>query len=248
MEVSDFNLFASDYNSKRKKPWRPLKIFLDHLKNNNFSFNDVILDLGCANARNFKIIGDFPKKVVGIDVSLELIKIAQRNLKDFNQYSPAESKFYQVLRGDITFLPFRHDSAQIIFSVASMHHIKGKANRKNLISQISEILKKNGTLIITVWRKWQKKFRLYFIIDFLKRKLNPKYKQQQKKIGLAEFGDKLVPWNISGGEVTYLRYYHFFTKREIKNILKSYTIKHITIMGGPTKRDNFFIFACKNKI
>ena len=86
MEVSDFNLFARDYHSKRKKPWRPLKDFLDHLKCNNNNFDGLILDLGCANARNFKILGDFPKKVVGIDISLELIKIALKNLNDSNQY------------------------------------------------------------------------------------------------------------------------------------------------------------------
>jgi len=248
MEVSDFNLFARDYHSKRKKPWRPLKAFLDHLKYNDYTFNGVILDLGCANARNFKVLGDFPKKIVGIDISLELIKIAQKNLKDFNQYPYSESKFYQVLHGDITFLPFRPDSAQNIFSVASIHHIKRKSNRKDLIFQISDILKENGSLIITVWRKWQKKFRRYFIMDFLKRKLNINYKRQQNNIGLSEFGDKLVPWSISGGEVTYLRYYHFFSKQEIKNLLKSYTIKVIIVMGGPTKRDNFFIIARKNII
>lgn len=248
MEVSDFNFFALDYHSKRKNPWRPLKIFLDHLKNDGYTFKGVILDLGCANARNFKIIGDFPKKIIGIDNSLELLKIANDNLKNLNLYPQAESQFYQILLGDLNFLPIRPNSIQNIFSIATIHHIKIKLNRKKLLRFSFEILKKDGALILTVWRKWQKKYRLYFLVDLIKRRFNYKYRHQQENIGLPEFGDKFVPWGTSVGKSFFNRFYHFFSKHEIKNLLKSYKIKEIKVMGGPTRHDNFFIIACKNTV
>ncbi|KKL67606.1 hypothetical protein LCGC14_2133310 [marine sediment metagenome] len=247
MEGSNFNFFAKDYHSKRKKAWRPLKIFLSHLKNKGTTFNGIILDLGCGNGRNFKILGDSPMKLVGIDISLELIKIVKENLKNLSQFSQFESKFYQILLGDIKNLPIRPDSIQNIFSIAAIHHIQKNTVRKDLIIQLFKILKTNGNLILTVWRKWQKKYRVYFIIDWFKRKFNNNHREQQNIIGLHEFGDKYVPWTISNEQKIYKRYYHFFSKREIKKILEKFTIKEFQIMGGPNKRDNFFIYACKSK-
>lgn len=246
MEGSNFNFFAKDYHSKRKKPWRPLKIFLSHLKNKGTTLNGIILDLGCGNGRNFKIIGDSPKRLVGIDISLELIKIVRENLKDFNQFSRFESNFYQILLGDIKNLPIRPDSIQNIFSIAAIHHIQKNTVRKDLIIQLFKILKTNGNLILTVWRKWQKKYRAYFIIDWFKRKFNKNHRDQQKVVGLREFGDKYVPWTISNEQKIFKRFYHFFSKREIKKILEKFKIKEFQIMGGPNKRDNFFIYACKS--
>ncbi len=247
MKSSNFNLFAKDYHLKRKKPWKPLKNFLDQLKDKGTIFNGLILDLGCANCRNFKIIGDHPKKIVGIDISLELIKIANENLKNVNHYSQLESNFYQILLGDIKNLPIRPDSVQSIFSIAALHHIRLNSDRMSLLLQLFEVLKTNGSIILTVWRKWQKKYRTYFFFDWFKRNLINKYKKQQKAIGLHEFGDKYVPWTTSSEKKIYQRYYHFFSKHEIKSILEGFKIKEFKIMGGPNKHDNFFIFACKNK-
>ncbi len=245
MEVSDFNKFALDYHSKRKKPWKSLKIFIDQLKNDGHTFNGVILDLGCANARNFKIIGDFPKKIIGIDKSIELLKIANENLKNVKNFPQAESNFYQVLLGDLNFLPIRPNSINNIFSIAVIHHIKTKLNREKILHFSLEILKKEGAIILTVWRKWQKKYRRYFLVDLIKRRLNSKYKQKQESIGLSEFGDKFVPWGTSTGNFSYNRFYHFFSKLEIKDLLNDCEVKVFKIMGGPTNNDNFFIAAYK---
>ncbi len=247
MEVSDFNKFALDYHSKRKKPWKPLKIFIDQLKNNGHTFNGVILDLGCANARNFKIIGDFPKKIIGIDNSLELLKIANDNLKDAKHYPQAEANFYQILLGDLNFLPIRPNSIDNIFSIAAIHHIKMKLNREKLLRFFLGVLKKDGALIVTIWRKWQKKYRRYFLVDLIKRKLNKKYREKQYSIGLKEFGDKYVPWTVSNENTIYERFYHFFSKKEIKIFLKGFKIEEFKKLGGPTNQDNFFIFARKER-
>jgi len=245
MEVSDYNLFASDYHSKRKKPWKALKIFIDQMKNDGYTFKGVILDLGCANARNFKIIGEFPKKIIGIDNSLELLKIANDNLKNIKQYTPAESNFYQILLGDLNFLPIRPNSISNIFSIATIHHIKTKSNREKLIHFSLRVLKKDGALIVTVWRKWQKKYRRYFLFDLIKRRFNNKYRHRQENKGLPEFGDKFVPWGTSVGNIFYNRFYHFFSIHEIKDLLNDCEVKVFKIMGGPTNNDNFFIAAYK---
>ncbi|MHA2129338.1 MAG: class I SAM-dependent methyltransferase [Promethearchaeota archaeon] len=236
---------AHDYHSKRKVPWKPLDFFLGFLKKKGYYFGEITLDLGCANGRNFKILGTPPKKLVGIDISFEFLKIARENLTDSHLYSKFESNFIQLILADIKYLPIRKDSVRNIFSIATIHHIRSKTNRKDLISQFNNVLKTNGNIVITVWRKWQKKYRSYFLIDGIKRKFNLEHKKHQKNAGLEEFGDKYVTWELSKEKLVYDRFYHFFSKHEIKRLLKPFTIKEFKIMGGPRDNDNFFIMAQK---
>lgn len=245
MEGNTFNQIAHDYHSKRKNPWKPLEFFQEFLKKKKYLFNGICLDLGCANGRNFKILGTPPKKLIGIDISYEFLKIARKDLKNSSQYSKFESSFIQVILADIKYLPIRKDSVRNIFSIATIHHIRTKTDRKELISQFNNVLKTNGNIVITVWRKWQKKYRSYFLLDGIKRKFNLEHFKQQKIAGLEEFGDKYVPWELSKEKSVYNRFYHFFSKYEIKKLLKIFEIKEFKIMGGPSNSDNFFIMAQK---
>jgi SAM-dependent methyltransferase len=247
MEGYNFNQIAKDYHSKRRKPWRPLEFFLNYLKKKEYLLRGMSLDLGCANGRNFKILGNYPRKLVGVDVSLEFLRIAQNDLKNSEKYLKSESNFIQVLLADINYLPIRKNSIQNIFSIATIHHIKYKSNRKKLVSQFNSILKLDGNLLITVWRKWQKKYRGYFLIDGIKRSFSFKYKKQQEINGLSQFGDKYIPWTLSEENLIFNRFYHFFSKHEIKNLLNIVTIKEFKKMGGQSNNDNFFILAQKNK-
>ncbi len=245
MEGHNYNQIAKDYHSKRRKPWRPLEFFLNFLNKKGYNFNGPCLDLGCANGRNFKILGTYPKKLIGIDISLEFLKIVYSDLRNSDRYSKLESNLIQVLLADIKYLPIRTNSIQNIYSIATIHHIKNKSDRKDLMTQTNEILKENGNLVITVWRKWQKKYRSYFFLDGFKRKISFKHNEQQRMAGLEEFGDKFVPWGLSGKNKAYNRFYHFFSKREIKKLLKIFDVKEFKIMGGPNNNDNFFLFAQK---
>ncbi|MFX1363906.1 MAG: class I SAM-dependent methyltransferase [Promethearchaeota archaeon] len=246
MEKLPFNKIAQDYHLKRKKPWRPLIFFLGHLKNKGYVFKGLSLDLGCAHGRNFKLMITPPNKLIGLDISLEFLKIAKFILKNSDQYSQYEANFIQLLLGDITNLPFRDNSIHNVFSIASLHHIKRNNIRKNTIFQIYASLKKNGNLILTVWRKWQKRFRNYFFLEWFRRNFSINYKKQQNIIGLEEFGDKYIPWTLSKEQEKYNRFYHFFSKRELKKLLKVFNIIEFKLTGGPTEKDNFFILARKS--
>lgn len=248
MEAKIFNQIAKDYHSKRKKPWRPLEFFLNYLKKKGYMLKGMSIDLGCANGRNFKILGNYPKKLLGVDISLEFLKIAQNDLKNSEKYQKSESNCIQLLLADINYLPIRKNSIQNIFSIATIHHIRHKSNRKKLLSQFNSILKTDGKLLITVWRKWQKKFRSFFLLDGIKRIYSFKHKKQQEIDGLSQYGDKYIPWTLSEESKIFKRFYHFFSKREIKNLLKNFTIREFKIMGGSSNNDNFFIFADKKII
>ncbi len=246
MENYCYNKIAEDYHHKRKKPWKPLENFLRQLEIEGFLIKGICVDLGCANGRNFKLLKNENNILIGIDISLELLTIARYDMINSSKYSKKDSKKIHIILGDVKKIPIRSNLINNLFSIATMHHIKDKSERKKALSGIYQIIKANGFIIITVWRKWLKKSKFFFLSDWVKRFFNPIYRKQQKKKGLNEFGDKYVPWTVSSEEKTYNRFYHFFSRHEIKKLInKDFRLKKCIKLGGPTKKDNFFILAQK---
>ncbi|MFX1406334.1 MAG: class I SAM-dependent methyltransferase [Promethearchaeota archaeon] len=240
-----YNSLAEDFHQKRKKPWTSLENFLKLVNDKKFQFMGYNIDLGCANGRNFKLLHSNNTKLIGVDNSIQFLKIAHQKLKNSNEFSKYEKNSIQLLLSDILFLPIRPKTINNVFSIATVHHIKSKEKRENLLNQISKILKFDGYILISVWRKYQKNYKVYFIVDWIKRIINSTYRKKQIELGLNEFGDKYVPWKISKDQETYLRFYHFFSKKEVKKLFKDYRVEEIKKLGGPNKKDNYFIIAKK---
>ena len=239
-----YNKIAQDYNNKRKRPWSDFQIYIENLKNSKFAFDGTIMDLGCANGRHLELLKEPNNKLIGIDNSIEFIDIAQERVKKRFSDERDYNKI-QLILSDMNFLPFRKKSFDTIFSVAVIHHIHNKNLRKEFFSNIHKLLKNKSWLLFTVWRRWQKKYRNYFFIDWFKRKLIIKYKKEQYDKGLVVFGDAFIPWKLSSKDLIISRYYHFFSANELRKFLKQFIIKNFKKIGGPNKKDNFFILAQK---
>jgi SAM-dependent methyltransferase len=245
MEKNLYNFLAADFSKKRSKPWKDLKTFVEEIKEKEFSFTGYNIDLGCGNGRNFSEFIQPNNRLIGVDNSFEFLKIARDRLKTDNNLPKNSSNFIQLILSDIVFLPIRPNVIQNIVSIATIHHIKDKIQLNNAISQFNRLLRNKGFFLFTVWRKYQKKYRSYFIKDKIKRLFNPKYRKTQINLGLNEYGDKFVPWTLSAEKKTYNRFYHFFSNKEIKKLLSEYAILEFKKMGGPNKKDNFFILTQK---
>lgn len=245
LKNSTYNLIAKDYHLKRKKPWKDFENFILHLKNKYYKFFGNTIDLGCANGRHFEILSTFSEKLIGIDNSNEFLKIATSRLKNLELTFRALKSTPQLILSDICYLPIRPKSFHNVFSIATIHHIHTNLERKKFFSQIYNILKPGGYCCITLWRKFQKKYRFYFIRDLIKRVFSNQYRIKQKEKGLNYFGDKLVSWKISTDNKIYYRFYHFFSKNEVKKIIKGFKIREFKKLGGPNKKDNFFILTQK---
>ena len=238
-----YNNLAEDYHHKRKKPWKSLEEFLKPISNKKYQNGGYAIDLGCGNGRNFKLLNSKNIMLIGIDNSIQFLKIAKEQLNNVNLFSISEKNSIGLLLSDILFLPIRPNVINNVYSIATIHHIKDKKQRKKLLYQISQTLKDDGYFLFSVWRKYQKKYRWYFIVDWIRRFISRSYHNKQKKLGLANSGDKFVPWKVTKENRTYLRFYHFFSKKEVKKLLKNYKVEVITKLGGPNKKDNFFILA-----
>ena len=236
---------AEDYDNKRRRPWTPFRNFLKKLVAAGYQFKGINIDLGCANGRHFSLFNQVSDRLIGIDNSIEFLTIAKEQLCSSEEIKDYDKKSVGLILADMIALPIRPSIIQAIFSVASLHHVEGKDNRKVVVNEIFRSLKNDGFLILTVWRKWQKKYKQHFMKDLLKRKASIEYALEQESEGLKEHGDKHVPWMVSKDNEVYHRFYHFFAAQEIKTLLKPCKILAFELRGGTTDRDNFFLLAQK---
>ncbi len=245
MSKKIYDILALDYHRKRFYPWKDFELYFNKQIQKGVSFNGINLDLGCANGRNFKIFLQSEIKLIGIDNSIEFLKISRNRLKTGNNYTMKEKRSIELIQSDINSIPIRPEAVNNIFSIAAIHHIKNIHNRYHVLNQIYAILKDNGLLFLTLWRKYQKKYRFYFVRDWFKRLFSSNYRIKQNNLDLAEHGDKFVPWTISKENLTYNRFYHFYSRKELKKLLRNFVIKEMAKRGGPNKKDNFFVLAKK---
>lgn len=207
--VDDYDNIANEFDTTRKREWKEFEEFLPYIKD-----GQSIADIGCGNGRFYAFLKKsqthhgINKKInyTGVDNSKKLLEIAKKEHKT------------NFIYGDLLKIPLEDKTQDIVVSIAALHHIPTEKLRKKAISNLHKILKKDGTLIITVWNLHQ-----------------PKYK---KYIG-KNFGpqDSLIPWGKSGIE----RYYYAFKPDELKGLLKE-KFEVIKFYKG-----NNFVFICRKK-
>lgn len=216
----NYNLIADDFSRTREKPWEEVGfLFSDYLKE-----GDNVLDLGCGNGRYFDFFKGRKIKYIGVDNSERLIKIAKRKYGDNN-----------FITADALNLPFAENSFNKVYSIAVLHHFPSKGLRNQFLTQIKRVLKTDGYLILTVWRF----HRIKEIIFLMKYTI-------LKTLGLSklDFKDVFEPW---GKKI--LRYYHWFSKKELIKLLKDneFTVKECGVIRNKQgNRRNTYIIAQKS--
>lgn len=217
---------ASDFNETRKKYLWPELIKLASVVKNG----DSILDAGCGNGRLLEAFKGKEINYIGVDGSEKLIELAKIRNK-----IPASSAGRQETRnkfivGDLLELDkLPENNFDFVFCIAVLHHLPGSDLRVQALKQMKEKIKADGKIIITVWNLWsQPKFRkLIFKFWFLK--LFGKIGLMSRRYGRdpesalqasGDLGDILFNWKNNRGEIISQRYYHAFTKCELKKNIK----------------------------
>jgi len=192
-----YNTIAEEFSSSRVFPWEELQLFIPYIKD-----NFKILDLGCGNGRLLKVLKESKTNIeyIGIDFSNKLIEQAK---KDFPDY------VFKV--EDMSNLDFEENSFDMIFMIASFHHLETKKERLELLKKINKWLKPGGYLFMTNWNLFQKKYFKFLFKNIFKKKA---------------WNDFFIPWQTysKSGEKLW-RFYHSFTKRELENLFKKSKFK-----------------------
>jgi ubiquinone/menaquinone biosynthesis C-methylase UbiE len=191
--IKDYEMLAEDFSRTRQFTW-DIEILSQYT-----SDGDTVLDLGCGNGRLLEVLKKHRIEYFGPDASKKLIEIARQKYP--------QNKF-EV--GDILNLPYSDNFFNKVFAIRTLHHIPSKEFRLQALKEIRRVLKPGGVLILTVWNVWGSKYKINLlrVIKYSFLKIIGKTK--------LDFGDTFIPWWKMGEKVK--RYFHFFTKKELKNL------------------------------
>ncbi|MBU0670938.1 class I SAM-dependent methyltransferase [Patescibacteria group bacterium] len=181
---SDYNNIAPHFSETRAYSWQEFEDFKQYLKPGL-----DILDLGCGNGRFYEFLEPFKINYTGVDNSSGLLDEA---VKKFPQ-----AKF---IIGDMLNVPIDNNQYDIVFSIASLHHIPSDELRLRAAKEIYRLLKKDGILIMTNWNLFQDKYKKLF---------------GKKNL---DNNDLLIPWKDQDGKKLADRYYHAFTEKELSEL------------------------------
>jgi ubiquinone/menaquinone biosynthesis C-methylase UbiE len=126
----------------------------------------TLLDAGCGPGYLDRAIAmKYPQlKIIGIDVSKEMLELATRQASS----SKVNSRIsYQ--EADVQKLPFKNDSMDFVVSTLSMHHL---ARPEEALGEIFRILKPRGQLFIFDLRRDTPE-ALFYLIRFVQRFFAP---------------------------------------------------------------------------
>ena len=133
-----YNLWATTYDSQPDNLMLAMdeELVSDLLSNINIE-NKIAADIGCGTGRHWKkIIERHPKKLIGFDVSEEMLKILQ------NKFPSSET--HLLINNELSSLD--NESCDIIFSTLTIAHIK---DINKALTEWSRVLKPGGNMIIT---------------------------------------------------------------------------------------------------
>lgn len=222
----DYNRIAQYFSGTRQYVWSELKELGDYVKKGN-----NILDWGCGNGRIITILKDKKIQYFGVDQSEGLLKIAKKTF-----HKEIKDGWVQFFSNATKEKKFPDEFFDVVFMVASFHHLPSRESRLHLLNKTYKEIKKGGTLIVTVWNLES---------DWAKEKINKDW----KVIGENDF---LIPWKNSQGKVLAQRYYHHFSREELEGLLKQagFKIKKIEFgerVAGPDKKGgcNLIVVATK---
>lgn len=135
--VSSYEGFTNSPNSYSNRiEWPAIKRILPDLKNKN------IIDLGCGTGRFTFLFEQFmPERIIGIDISDEMIKMAEGIAFEKNSS-------VHLIKSDIENLSIiQPNSIDFVFSSTAMHYLK---SLEKIMKEIYRVLKPKGICILSV--------------------------------------------------------------------------------------------------
>ncbi|MEX2728837.1 MAG: class I SAM-dependent methyltransferase [Candidatus Sigynarchaeum springense] len=214
--------------SRGKAPWEPLVEFMSGLAArgvlSTVQPGGMVMDLGCGNGRNMAFIKAIfnARACVGVDISASLLRVARSGER--------RRPLPDVVQASMTALPFRDGTFAAVACVAALHHSPSMASMRETIGRVRDCTRGGGVLVLSVWRKWQERFRGQVARNIISLKSKP---------GLVH-----VPWKDARDGTVHDREYYLLSRREATRILKGlYLIASWSALGGPGGGDNLFFLG-----
>ena len=115
------------------------------LKNVSLDSSDMVLDVGCGTGLLFNYISGLVDTIVGIDISLESLKVALDFIKKTDNPS------IELVRADADFLPFKNEVFDKVFAITLLQNMP---NPLLTLHEISRVAKTDSEIIVTGLKKF----------------------------------------------------------------------------------------------
>ncbi len=172
---------AEHFDQTREFPWPEVESFVDDCPGGR-----VGLDVGCGNGRHAAVLARAVDRVVGLDVSRELLQRAVARMAE-------DGWTADLLQGDAAALPFGDETVDVAVYVATLHHLPDRETRRRSLDELARVLDPGGQALVSAWSTAADRFDA-----------DPD----------AEEGfDTTVEWTLPGGE-TRQRFYHIYAPAE----------------------------------
>lgn len=196
MVRENYQKVAVSFNETRKKAaWPELKSLVA-----NINPQDKILDVGCGNGRLLSLLNVKPSFYLGIDQSENMIALAKTNhpTGDFRLGDVCD--LGQIVEGDFS----------QVFCLAVLHHLPSQRLRLRALKQLKNKVSDQGRIVVSVWNLWGNKKLRWLIWRFWLLRLIGKHRMN--------FGDITFYWKDDSGQVLSPRYYHAFSRRQLRSL------------------------------
>lgn len=213
-----FDIIADSWSNLYTIPIEQVKEFCLFAKKTG-----LVLDIGCGNGRNLIPFLERGFPAVGIDFSKNMIKEAKKFLEKRNLKA-------KLLVADVLNLPFKDSKFDYIIYVSTLHHLPSRKLRIKSLKEVKRVLKPDGKVLISVWKRRPAKYLLQRI----------KCIGEKKK----EFGDVWIGWKYHGK--IYKRFYHLYSLKELESDIKISGLNIESIYSESIKgRHNIFAKCSK---
>jgi ubiquinone/menaquinone biosynthesis C-methylase UbiE len=113
-------------------------ILEDPLIMDRFIMNETtLLEIGCGIGRMTEFMAKDFKKVIGVDISGEMIRLAKERFKRLNYEA-------ELLETDGESIPIKDESVDLAFSYLVFQHMKSKEMVENNFKEVYRVLKPRG--------------------------------------------------------------------------------------------------------
>ncbi len=186
------------------------------------SKHGILIGAGVGNGRNFTYVER--TLVVSLDISENLLR---NYLADLS---------HQRVIASVLNMPFRNNASEEVYSIAVIHHLETTKLRLEVLREFYRVNSCHGETIVSVWRKWRSQ---------LKEKIIERIRQSKD---IQQLVDDRRPWKDSTGVILGIRFYHYYTWKELYHQILSanFIIIERKIMGGRYKDENFLVLLFKN--
>lgn len=177
---STYDRIATHFSETREYAWPEVESFLAGRR------ADRALDVGCGNGRHTELLADHASRVIGIDLSRELLTEAASRARE--RGFTARTAF---VHGDAATLPVRTDSIDLAVYVATLHHLSPRTTRIESLNELARVLRPDGIGLVSAWSTVHDRF------------------------DREEGFDTTVDWTLPDGE-TVPRFYHVYAPAEFR--------------------------------